>query len=535
MCPSNRLMLGALALALALQPTIAHSQTPNPKTTQYKRVHQELMRLVIDGRAGKATQTEVSREDPETCYVLAVAFAQLGDLDQAMRWVKEAVARGLPVGRFLAGPRGLLDPLQAYEPFLAYIKDRFAEPIHGPMLGRMTHEGASFWVRTATEAPVQVRISEAKDLSNARESDVVRSCADADYTAIVTINGLSADTAYYYEPLVDGAARVGETPRAFRTLPDPGRPASFRVGFGGGAGYVPPHERMWDTIRTYEPLAFILLGDNVYIDDPRRPSMQDYCYYRRQSRAEFRRFVACTPIYAIYDDHDFGENDCWGGPEIDQPKWKRDVWHRFTRNWVNPYYGGAEGQPGCWFDFAIADVDFFCLDCRYYRMDPKRSKPSMLGPVQKAWLFDALDHSSATFKVLVSSVPWARGTKPGSLDTWDGYPGEREAIFTFIEAHGIDGVILLSADRHRSDVWKIPRDNGYDFYEFESSRLTNQHVHKKMKGALFSYNESQSFGLLTFDTKPPDPQVTYAIVNIDGTVVHETRVKHSQVTNPTEQ
>ena len=74
-----------------------------------------------------------------------------------------------------------------------------------------------------------------------------------------------------------------------RTLPDTSlkqdAPSDkFTIAFGGGAGYVPPHERMWDTIRAIAPRALLLLGDNVYIDDPKTPEMQLFHYYRRQSQ-----------------------------------------------------------------------------------------------------------------------------------------------------------------------------------------------------------------------------------------------------------
>ena len=92
-------------------------------------------------------------------------------------------------------------------------------------------------------------------------------------------------------------------------------------------------------------------------------------------------------------------------------------------------------------------------------------------------------------------------------------------------------MVLLSADRHRSDAWKIERENGYGFYEFSSSRLTNQHVHSRMEkaGALFSYNELQSFGLVTFDTSAGDPTVNYEVVNIDGDKPFTLEVKRSQL------
>ncbi|GAH58970.1 unnamed protein product, partial [marine sediment metagenome] len=200
-------------------------------------------------------------------------------------------------------------------------------------------------------------------------------------------------------------------------------------------------------------------------------------------------------------------------------------------NWNNPYYAGGKSQPGCWFDFSIADVDFFMLDGRYYRMNPKTENPSMLGGAQKQWLFEKLNASTGTFKVIASPVPWALGVKPGSLDPWQGYQAEREEIFSFLEANKIDGVILISADRHRSEARTIERQNGYTLYEFESSRLTNVHTHSLIPGAIFGYNEKCSFGLLTFDTTVPDPQLTYQIINIDNETVHTLSLGKSQLTH----
>ena len=276
----------------------------------------------------------------------------------------------------------------------------------------------------------------------------------------------------------------------------------------------------------------MLLGDNTYSDDPKSPEMQKYCYYRRQSRPEYRRLTAHTPTYTIWDDHDFGTNDCWGGPEIDKPKWKRPVWEVFRQNWANPAYGGGTTQPGCWYEFSYGDVHFFLLDGRYYRTNPKVESPSMLGPVQKAWLLEQLGRSKATFKVICSPVPWEFRTKGDSKDTWLGFQAEREEIFSFIESERIEGVLLMSADRHRSDAWRIERKTGYDFYEFNSSRLTNQHVHKTMPEAIFSYNAKQSFGIVEFDTSSATPRVRYRVITIDGEVVHELTVGKDQLRHP---
>jgi alkaline phosphatase D len=501
---------------------------------QYKKLARDSISQIVDGKYDAAIKDsekylDKNPKDLESMYVMAVAYAQKGNIEKALGYVKQAVDTGLPFSRFLTGPRDLLKPLNDSTEFKALAKKHRVELLHGPMLGCVTDTSAKFWVRTANEAPVQVFVSNSEKMDPALSSAVVKTNKAKDFTAVVTIQGLKPDTRYYYKLLVDGSME----PRlwSFRTFPASGIKSRFWIGFGGGAGFTPQHERMWDTVTTHNLIAFLLLGDNVYIDNPTRRAVQQYCYYRRQSRLEFRDFVASTAIYAIWDDHDFTINDSGGGPEIREPEWKIPVWHTFTNNWNNPYYAGGENQPGCWFDFSIGDVDFFMLDGRYYRTKTGVKNPSMLGPVQKKWLFKKLKSSKAAFKVLASPVPWAFGAKPGSRDPWQGYKAEREEIFSFLEANKIDGVILISADRHRSDIWRIDRPNGYPLYEFESSKLTNIHTHKVMPGSLFGYNKKCSFGLLRFDTTIPDPQVTYKIINIDNEVIYTFSLKRSQLTH----
>jgi alkaline phosphatase D len=331
---------------------------------------------------------------------------------------------------------------------------------------------------------------------------------------------------------VDGQEQPDEW--TFRTFPTAGEPASFDIGFGACAGYTPWQERMWRRIAAHDFPVFLLLGDNVYIDRPERPALQRYCYYRRQSRPEFRTFGAGTSVAAIWDDHDFGDNDSEGGAAPFDPAWKVDAWKTFRNNWNNIAYGGGDEQPGVWHTVSIADVDVFMLDSRYYRTNEDSELPTMLGPTQKQWLLKQLRTSTATFKLIASPVPFPDGAKPGEWpwrsDTWEGYPDEREEIFSFIEEHQIEGVVLLSGDRHRADVWKIERDEGYDLYEFQNARLTNMHTHESVEGSLYSYNEKPHFGRLRVDTTKADPTITYDIINIENQVVHSTTLNRSQLT-----
>ena len=397
----------------------------------------------------------------------------------------------------------------------------------GPMLGCVTDTSAKFWVRTPGEASIEVIVTRPGNAAPGLRSKIVKTTKASDLTAIAEVTGLQPATEYDYDVVVDGVRAMGAKRPVFRTFPSKGQKAKFSVGFGGGARYNPKYEHMWDTIASFRPDAFLFLGDNVYIDLPKERNTQRLYYYRRQLRPEFRRMTASAAIYSIWDDHDFGDNDCEGGPETFKPAWKLPVWKVFTENWVNPYYGGGAKQPGCWYDFAIGDVDFFMTDGRYYR---SYKNGTMLGPVQKKWLLAKLKASRATFKVIASGTLWTETADKGGKDSWWGVKEEREEILSLIDREKIGGVILISADRHRTDVYQIKRPKGYTLYEFETSKLTNNHTHKTRPQALFSYNKGNFFGMLNFDLTKADPEMTFACITIDKKTVYTLTLKKSQLT-----
>lgn len=485
----------------------------------YKRRGQRQLLEILDGNPARAIELADARlgQDPadaESLFIRAAALTRLGRVADAEHAMHGAMAGGMPFGRFLAGPRKLIGPLAATESFAVHAGRPENAILHGPMLGAVTDTSAKVWIRTAMETAFEVVATGGGD----RHAGGGATSEERDYTGTATLQGLSPNTAYSYQVLVQANAATRSHPPNYslRTYPPVGASGTFVIAFGGCAGYTPGNERMWDTIAGHAPDAFLILGDNVYIDLPGQPGpFHDYTYYRRQSRPEFRRLASSVPVYAIWDDHDAAVDDIWLGPYVDRPAWKQPMVDLFRRNWNNPAYG-SESHPGVWFRFSVGDVDFFLLDGRTYRTNPFADDPTMMGPAQKAWLLESLLASNATFKVIASPVAWADGAKPGSRDTWSGFPEEREEIFRFIEVNDIRGVVLLSSDRHRSEAWAIERDSGYAFHDLLSGQLTNIHTHPKEPGALFSYNDKNSFGLLTFETAREDPQATYRIHSIDN-------------------
>ena len=67
----------------------------------------------------------------------------------------------------------------------------------------------------------------------------------------------------------------------------------------------------------------------------------------------------------------------------------------------------------------------------------------MLGAIQYGWLVDAVRRSTATFKLVLTSVPldFCMGT-----DHWSGFTTERTRLLDAMV--GITGVVFMSADQH---------------------------------------------------------------------------------------
>lgn len=495
----------------------------------------ELKKADTEAKKTKTKRLNSPLDQAEKEFVLSMIACEKGDVSSALSHAKAAIKSGLPFERLLAGPKEVLTPLYNSKEFKSWSQTENAPLLlHGPMLGVIKSDSAQVWVRTAEEASVSIKFT---DISSDEKKSVttkpVQTTKTDDYTGIIKLTALKPSTSYSYQVVING--KVNGSMATLTTQKPARSKGKYRVAFGGGAGYTEDKERMWNTISEQHPHALLLLGDNVYIDHPESSITQRYCYYRRHARKEWQNLVASVPVYSIYDDHDFGTNDCNPGPKINSPAWKPDVWKIYTQNWNNPSYGGGDQQPGCWYNFHLGDIHFIMLDCRYYR---DRNGGSMIGPVQKKWLFDTLkkNKGKSTFTVVVSSVPWSHGTKPGSKDTWDGYPTEREEIFSYFEQQRLDGVLLISADRHRSDIWKTPRAHGYDLYDFQSSRLTNVHVHPIMKSSkkskmLYGYNKTCSFGQLDFDSTKKNPIVTLKIIDINGKPHHSMTLTRKQLSH----
>jgi alkaline phosphatase D len=518
-----------LFLAFAILPFYGFTQEVVSYDSQewHRKENREEIARIYYGEVDQAIENMKSRlaaqteKDPELLFGLSLAWSVKKNRNKSFEYFQAAIDNGLPISRFMTHMPGF-ETLYQHGGFHQAIEPYTNIPVHGPMVGNLTDNECNIWFRTWQEAQVVVNVYSNPEASQPVTTGSNTTKASDDYTTVVTISGLNPNTEYYYKVSVNQLE--GGQIRSFETMGS--KSGEFAIGFGGCSAYNPEFERIWDTIATHPIKAFLTLGDNVYANHHTLPQVNRFCYYQRQSRPEFQRMTARIPYIGIWDDHDFGENDSYGGPEMYEPAWKVDILKVFKENFANPYYA-TDDVPGVWFDYHIGDVQFFMLDGRYYRQPSDDGSTSMLGPVQLQWLKDELLKSTATFKVIVSPVNWSddsKGLMEGRIDTWEGYKNEREEIFSFLTENSIPGVFLLSADRHRHDAWKHYRDGAYPLYEFTSSRLTNIHYHALMPASLFGYNEKNGFGILTFNTKAEQPYVIYDVYSIDNELIHRIRV-----------
>ncbi|MFN0246593.1 MAG: alkaline phosphatase D family protein [Kofleriaceae bacterium] len=259
------------------------------------------------------------------------------------------------------------------------------------------------------------------------------------------IAGLSP--ASNYEVTVTQRGRAPIEPLRVRTAPGAGDERPVRIAVSADFDPHPDFESaIVEHVVAAEPDLFVSLGDFPYCDNG-PPVVQDVPGYRlrhyqaRTSKA-LRALHASVGVRSIYDDHEF-RND-WNPVFVEREPARyaaaMQVWDEFfpLRNTVGQvrYRNWRQG----------AHLECFLLDCRRFRSATAEADTiikTMLGATQRQWLQDGVRASTATFKLIFSSVPLDYGI---GFDHWKGYSTEREALLDALV--GVPGVLFVSADQH---------------------------------------------------------------------------------------
>lgn len=314
----------------------------------------------------------------------------------------------------------------------------------GPACFDVTSKSALIWLRPSGKAHVQVEYGTQPALGGAAVTPLVDAAATTDYTVVTELRGLVPDTEYFYRGVVSDSGKepVRGVVGRFRTAPENVKEFRFAWSADMEAGHQP--FKLLDSVARQRPDFFLHLGDMIYADVPKNrfaASLGHYRYKHRENRDDkfLQRLLATTPVAAIWDDHEVENDFNQTHPALAEGRQAfREYWPVRTAD-AAVLYRRFAWTPG---------AEFFVLDCRSYRSPQATADDSaktMLGREQKAWLKEGLAASKATFKFLVSSVPFL---VRGGTDVWANYTTERQELRTFFKAESIQNVIILSGDFH---------------------------------------------------------------------------------------
>ncbi len=272
-----------------------------------------------------------------------------------------------------------------------------------------------------------------------------------------------------------------------------------RIAFGCCAEQDRP-QPVWEPVLARQNDLFIFLGDNIYADT-RDMAVMKAKYARLAAQPGFRRLRETTPLVAMWDDHDFGENDAGG----DYPM-KEESRQIFLDFWAEPAESPRRDRDGVYASYVFGPpgerVQVILPDLRFnrtamtpmalqgsdyeawgrkrvaaglplpgpYVRNPDRAA-TMLGERQWAWLERQFDVPAevrifgSSVQVLADATGW---------EAWANFARDQDRLFDVIRRKRANGVLFLSGDIHYAELSKLDVNVPYPLWDLTSSGLTEE-------------------------------------------------------------
>ncbi len=379
--------------------------------------------------------------------------------------------------------------------------------------GDVTDTSALVWLRAEAGSRVALQYGGHPRLVKYASTRVFPVDSASDYTVKISLSGLKPASRYYYRAAVSGKfpGPVG----SFVTAPHPDDAAKVTFCFSGDTRESYKPFTVMSAVAAQRPDFFLNLGDTIYADkNGSARQLAEFWAKYRVNRDDYAT-QACmqnTGLYVVWDDHEVAD-DFLPGDALAPIGWKA-----FLDYW--PVRCPASDPRRIYRSFRWGRAaELFILDTRQYR-DLKSG--TMLGEAQKAWLFDRVASSTATFKFIATSVTMAGG---GS-DRWDGFPKERAQILRFINQNKIRGVYFLSADMHYAAITKIPKSRGLkDITAGPLGAPLNRITDGSARRFEYYLAEDFNFAKITIDPKADPNHALLEFIDQDNRVFHSTRLR----------
>lgn len=287
-----------------------------------------------------------------------------------------------------------------------------------------------------------------------------------------------------------------------------------------------------EAINRLKPDTMVFLGDNVYLDS--RDSSGDFAtdYENLRKAPGFQSLVDSARTLAVWDDHDYGLNDA--GEEYPR---KAETQRLFADFWRLPADSPVRQRPGTYDSVILGPsgrrVQFLLLDTRTFRsplmsrteaprgyMPDNSPDKTMLGAAQWKWLEEELK-KPAEIRIICTSIQFV--PEDHRFEKWMNLPRERQRMINLIRSTGANGVIMVSGDRHLSEISMMDAGFGYPLYDLTTSGLNSARADWRLQESnrwrVGSMNYGDSFATIDINWTEADPLIRLQMRDVQGEVV----------------
>ncbi len=236
-------------------------------------------------------------------------------------------------------------------------------------------------------------------------------------------------------------------------------------------------QSVWRDAAAQQPDWLVLGGDNMYMDfgidlyQSRGWSLQKFAnemFKRYQAQFSVKLFhalvkkIPANQVIGVWDDHDFGWNDCYGTDITDGMPEKRKIatamyHHYFAALNLRPLpatlpplaipdlLNPPNGTRDIYRAVTLGNMKFLLCDVRTYRerAQPGNAPASLLGAAQEQWLFNELNGGASAYIIVSGST-----MTDAKNQSWDYY---RDFFQNrFLPAAKGKNVVFLGGDIHKN-------------------------------------------------------------------------------------
>ncbi|QDT03786.1 Alkaline phosphatase D precursor [Rubripirellula lacrimiformis] len=290
-----------------------------------------------------------------------------------------------------------------------------------------------------------------------------------------------------------------------------------------------------------KPELLLFTGDNIYGDTDDMPTLRAK-YDKLARNPSFAALRNACPVLATWDDHDYGAND--GGADYAK---REESQTEFLEFWQTPQQSPLRKRSGVYdakiFGPAGQRTQVILLDTRYFRSalktgDRRVGGPyvpddtptkTMLGDQQWQWLKVQLQQP-AQLRLIVSSIQFVASS--AGQECWANLPLQRKQMMDLVQSTRATGVLLISGDRHWSEISSVTPDGGYPMIDVTCSSLNQLHARGTPTENDFRISNTyhrENFGILSVDWQDSDPLVQISVRDIEGKPRIEKTIRLSEL------